>query len=87
MDGRSTVVREVVPDAKSARIAKAEIFGNLVTGDQYLGAFSPVTSATETAVLHFQLRDTDTFYNKTHEMPISGSVRLRNFGFGEQDKL
>jgi prepilin-type N-terminal cleavage/methylation domain-containing protein len=84
MDGRSTVVREVVPDAQSARQARAEIFGNLVTGDQYLGAFSTVDSATGASVLHFQLRDTDSFYNRTHEMPISGSVRLRNFGFGEQ---
>jgi len=78
LNGRSTVVRLIVPDARSAREAKAEVFGNFVTGDRYLGAFSSVESATEAAVIHFQLRDADMFLNRTHEMPISGSVRMRN---------
>lgn len=75
---KSYLVREVIPHPASARSAEIKVFGDFVTNNAYQGVFGSISGSTEPSIIHFQFKDTAYFRDNTFEMPISGSVRMRN---------
>lgn len=74
----NVVVREVRPHASSSRLQESKVLGFDVRRSGYTGTFLIKPDALGAYVVHFRLTPSRSFQDNTYEMPISGSVRLRN---------
>lgn len=77
-DNPDVVIREVFPNPASARTRQSTLFGNYVSGNSYTGTFDVLPNALGAFVVYYQFMDTHHFQDNVYEMPISGSIRLRN---------
>lgn len=74
----SILVREVIPDPSSSRLAESKIFGDILSGVAYMGTFLVKPDPLGAYVIHYRFKAQRTFQDETFEMPLSGSLRLRN---------
>ena len=74
----SVLVREVIPGPGSSRSSTTDVIGNIVTGRDFHGTFATMPDALGAFVVHYQFTASRTLGDKTFEVPVSGSVRLRN---------
>lgn len=74
----SDLVREVRPGRTSDRLATNELMGSIIEGSNTIGTFAETPNALGAFVIHYQFTASQTIGERTFEIPISGSVRLRN---------
>jgi len=72
------IEREVFPDASSSRASGTKTIGKALMGSDYEGTFLIQPNALGAYVIHFQFMIRRTFQGVDYEMPISGSIKLRN---------
>lgn len=73
------LLRRILPDDLSGRPQTTEVIGDLVNGFGYTGSFSTKPDPLGAFVLHYELKaQRTTGILGDFEMPLSGSVRLRN---------
>ena len=73
-----TIERSVFPNVSSSRASETKTIGKALMGSAYDGTFLVKPDALGAYVIHFQFMIRRTFQGVDYEMPISGSVKLRN---------
>lgn len=78
-EGEGTVmVRRVIPNPESSRESSVRTFGRGLEGSSFSGTFASKPDVLGAFVIHYQFKDRQVFRDEIYEMPISGSIRLRN---------
>jgi hypothetical protein len=72
------LIREVIPDAESARSSSRQVFGDVDIGLDITGTFSVAPDPLGAHVIHYQFTVRRTLQGKEFEIPVAASVRLRN---------
>lgn len=77
--GSSQVLYRVVDAAPSStRVDEEVVIGGGLTGSRIRGTFASHPDALGAFVIHYQFTASFAYRDEVHEIPISGSVRLRN---------
>ena len=74
----SVLMRTTTPSGASSRPGGIRVIGSLIAGTTCQGTFATKRDALGVFVVHYQFTSSRTLIDETYEVPVSGSLRLRN---------